>query len=115
MKGVAGEHSAAGDGWVFVCRGCAETFSCCVPYSYVISFGISCDCFVIADNFPTFASRFGGSMGELIRWRKGIEKREEKRKLVIYSDFRESSKNFKIKFGEYEKFPTFATRYGGND
>lgn len=46
---------------------------------------------------------------------KGHWKGGGKWKCVVYSDLRESSKNFEIKFGEYEKFPTFATRYGGND
>ena len=45
----------------------------------------------------------------------GYWKEGNKRKRLIINDLRKTQKNFQIKFWKAEKFPTFATRYGGND
>ena len=71
--------------------------------------------FAHAFNFATFASRFGGGVRdtgiEVDRLKKGVF---ERKRLAI-SHLRKNLKKLEKKFWKAKKFPTFATRYGGND
>ena len=44
-----------------------------------------------------------------------LKKGGSERKMLIISDLQKNLKKLEKKFWKAEKFPTFATRYGGND